>query len=107
MDVCFIVGAALVQINPPRYSKTYGEYCEKELTGKIKTNAADGEHADPVFDMYKKSPREQETRELSRNGDDVRILVKASTQVYPKFNQILAVDSNKTELFNSSCRSIG
>ena len=32
--------AALIKMIPPRQSKTYGEYCNTEITGKIKRFAA-------------------------------------------------------------------
>ena len=100
VDACVIDGAALVQMNQPRYSKTYGEYCKNELGSKIKSIAADVKRIDVVFDIYKKSSRKRETRESRGKGDSVRILVKANTPVYNKFSQVLAVDSNKTELFS-------
>ena len=46
----------------------------------------------------RENSRKRETREVREKTEGVRIAVKKDTPIYRRFNQILAVDENKTEL---------
>lgn len=99
IDAYIIDGAAFVHMNPPRLSKTYGEYCETELRDKIKPLMVKSKRVDVVFDVYTPSSLKRETREKRRKGEGVRIVIKGTTPVYKKFQHVMAIDENKTELF--------
>ena len=58
------------------------------------------ERVDIVFDVYRKASRKGETREGRGKNEGVRISIKKYTSVYRKFNQVLEVSENKTELFS-------
>ena len=53
-----------------------------------------------MFGVYRKAPRKRETREGRGQNEGVKIGIKRNTSVYRKFNQVLEVSENKTELFS-------
>ena len=50
-------------INPPRQSKTFGNYCKIKLGQNLKKIADRGEKLDLVFDLYCSDRLKTETRE--------------------------------------------
>ena len=90
-------GAAFVNMNPPRISTTYGDYCDKELKDRIRLMARDVKRLDLVFDIYKEDSLKSQTRE--NRGHGVRISVRKETPIYKNFHQFMRNDKNKTELF--------
>ena len=99
VDSYVIDGAAFVHMHPPRSSKTYGDYCSQEIGGKVRALSSKVKRVDVVFDVYLPQSREGETRE-SRHKNKVRVNISKDTHIYQKFNEIMAVNENKTELFN-------
>ena len=93
-----IDGAAFVNINPPRASSTYSEYCEKEIKNKVRCLAKETKRVDLVFDVYRHDSLKSETRQT--RGEGVRISVRKNTPVYKDFQRFMRNDTNKTELFN-------
>ena len=63
MKVIVTDSAALVHMNPPKHSKTIGEYCESELGEKLKRVALSVNQLDLVFDVYREDSLTFETRE--------------------------------------------
>ena len=53
LDVKLVDGAAFVDMNLPRRTKTYGEYCEAELIVRIWNIAQNIDKLDLVFDLYR------------------------------------------------------
>ena len=53
LEVIVIDEAALVHMNPPKHSKTFGEYCESELGEKLKRVAVPVNQINLVFDVYR------------------------------------------------------
>ena len=51
------------------------------------------------FDVYHRQSRKRQTRESRGKKEAVRLAIKTTTPVYKKFNEVMAVDENKTELF--------
>ena len=103
VDGCIIDGAALVQMNNLRTSKTFREYCGIEISEKVKRMANTLETVDVMFDVYRKASRKQETREAHEGrakNKEVRVNIKKNYPVYRKFKQVLEVSENKTELFS-------
>jgi len=91
-----IDGAAFVNINSPRNSKTFGEYC-KELESKVLKIGAGACRLDFVFDVYKKNSLKSQTRES--RGKGTRVSVRKETPIPKDFQKFLRNDKNKTELF--------
>ena len=56
-------------------------------------------HIDIEFDVYLKHSCKRQTRESRGKKEGVRISIKSTTPVYKKFNEVMAVDENKSELF--------
>ena len=100
VDGSIIDSATIVQINNPQTSKTFGEYCGIEISEKVERIDNSVERVDIVFDVYRKASRKRETREGRGKDKGVRISIKKNTPVYRKFNQVLEVPENKTELFS-------
>ena len=92
-----IDGAALVHMNPPKYSKTFGEYCESELGEKLRRVAVPVNQLDLVFYVYREDSLNGEAWE--GRGNAVRVSVKDSTTIYSDFKKFLRHNNNKTELF--------
>ena len=51
-ECCLIEGAAFVNQHQPHNSKTFGEYCEKEVKQNIYYILKKVSHFDLVFDVY-------------------------------------------------------
>ena len=98
VDGCIIDGVVLVQINNPRTSRTFGEYCGIEISERAERIANTVERVDIVFDVYRKALRKLETREGREKNEGIRISIKKNTPVYRKFNQVLEVSENKTTI---------
>ena len=98
VDDCIIDVAVLIQMNNPRMSKTFREYCGIEISEKVERITNTMERVDIVFGIFRKAPRKLETSEGRGKNKGVRISIKKNTPVYRKFNQVLEVSENKTEL---------
>ena len=85
-------------MNNPRTSKTFGEYCGIEIREKVERFANTVERVDFAFDVHRKASKKRETHEGRGKNEGVRINIKKNTPVYRKFNQVLEVSENKTEL---------
>ena len=81
VDVYVIHGPALVQATKPKYSKTYGEYCNNEIKNK-------SEQTDLIFDVYKKDTRKRHTRLGRGKKGCVRIIIAKDTPVYKKKSKV-------------------
>ena len=99
VDAIIVDGPALVQMNPPKTSSTFGDYCINEIASRIKGMAETVRRVDVVFDVYREDSRKRETRDSrGKSGEGVRISVQNDTPIFRKFNQILSIDENKSEL---------
>ena len=88
-------------------SKTFGDYCNTQITNKIKQLAQNVSRLDVVFDVYKKTTLKQDTRDGRGKSDGIRIPVRNDTPIQPKiFSKCLKIDENKTELFTMISDSI-
>ena len=83
MKVIVTDSAALVHMNPPKHSKTIGEYCESELGEKLKRVALSVNQLDLVFDMYREDSLTFETREVRWNT--VCVFCENSTPIFSDF----------------------
>ena len=92
VDAVVVDVPAFVRMNPPRLSKTYGEYCKREIGCKLIELSEATKRFDMVFDMYNKSSFKRQTREPRGKGNGVRVIIKEDTQ-------IMAIDENNQELF--------
>lgn len=92
-----IDGAALINMNPPRASKSFGEYCG-EIATKVKNFGKNGvKRVDLVFDIYKNNSLKSQTRE--NRGKGARVVVRENTPIPNDFHKFLRNDENKNELF--------
>ena len=67
-----IDGAALVHMNVPDItSKTFGDYCDTQITNKIKQLAQNVSRLDVVLDVYKRPTLKQDTSKKERKGKDI------------------------------------
>ena len=92
-----IDGAAFVNMNAPKQSKTYGEYCQKEIQQKIKAIGHNISRLDLVFDIYKPDSIKGQMREF--RGKGIRVSVRVETPIYKSFPHFMRHDDNKSELF--------
>ena len=97
VEVKVIDGAAFVNINMPRSSKTLGEYCEDELIGKIKSMSQNTQRLDFVFDTYKTDSIKSETR--GNRGKGIRVAVRTETPIMERFQEFMRNNENKTDFF--------
>ena len=92
-----IDGSALVNALPPRISKTFAEYAEREFIPKVDACAKKYHRTDIVFDIYKPSSLKTETRSKRGMGERRRVI---GTGKLPKnWRNFLRHSTNKTELF--------
>ena len=85
VDALVIDGAALVHMNVPDVtSKTFVDYCDTQITNKIKQLAQNVSRLDVVFDVYKKTTLKQDTRDGRGKSDGIRISVRKDTPIQPK-----------------------
>ena len=103
VEAKIIDGAAFINMNAPKSSETYGEYCNIELQQKFKSLAYGLRRLDIVFDTYLQNSIKSETRE--RRGHGIRISVRKETPIYKKFQEFMRNDNNKTELFQMIANS--
>ena len=92
-----IDGAAFVNMNPPRSSSPYGNYCEEELFRRIRYASQHTERLDIIFDVYQENSLKSQTRE--NRGEGIRGSVRKDTPICKNFQKFMRNDSNKTELF--------
>ena len=92
-------GAAIVQMVPPRTSKTMGQYCENEMHGFLQRylKKPTVSRLDLVFDRYKDRSIKAAARE--KRGSGQRIRVEETTPVPKNWKSFLRVNENKQELF--------
>ena len=99
-DAYVIDGPASVHEYKPTVSNTYGQYCNQELTQKVKDIARGVDRVDLLFDVYRTPSIKRETRESRRSG--IRVSVRSETHLVKSTqgeNAFLKNDQNKTELF--------
>ena len=104
VDMMVIDGAAFVNINQPKSSKTFGEYCDVEIKKKVEILANKVQRLDLVFDTYIPNSIKSETRES--RGYGIRISVRKETPVHKKFQEFMRQDDNKTELFKMLANTV-
>ena len=97
MEMIVIYGAALVYLNPPKHSRTFGEYRESELGEHLERLAVPVNQLNLVFDVYSEDSSKAETQEGRENA--ARVSVKDSTPIYSNFKKFFSHNDNKTELF--------
>ena len=97
-------GAVLVNMNPPKLSKTYGEYANIEFVRSLNRIIGNASRFDCVFDIYKKGSIKSCTRES--RGTGVRISVRSETVIFKNFTKFMREDENKSELFQMLADSI-
>ena len=86
MEMIVIDGAALVHLNPPKHSKTFGEYCESELGEKLNRVAVPVNQLDLVFNVY---CEDSLNTERNGRGNSVHVSVKNLIIVYRDFKKFL------------------
>jgi hypothetical protein len=92
-----IDSAAFVNINAPKESKTFGEYCSIEIADKIRRLSCSLKRLDFVFDTYREVSIKSQTRE--DRGKGFRVSVREETPICKRFSEFLRNNDNKTELF--------
>ena len=97
LEVIVIDEAALVHMNPPKHSKTFGEYCESELGEKLKRVAVPVNQINLVFDVYREDSLMAEMQE--GRGNAFRISMNDSTLIYSDFKKFLRYNDNKVKSF--------
>ena len=97
MEMIVIYGVALVYLNPPKHSRTFGEYRESELGEHLERLAVPVNQLNLVFDVYSEDSSKAETQEGRENA--ARVSVKDSTPIYSNFKKFFSHNDNKTELF--------
>ena len=88
VDAYVIDGPALVQATKPKYSKTYGKYCNNEIKNKIQGKVLSSEQTDLIFDVYKKDTRKRHTRLGRGKKGCVCIIIAKDTPVYKKKSKV-------------------
>ena len=99
-----IDGAAFVNMNGPKSSTTYGEYCEDELLSKLKLISQNTKRLDLVFDVYSENSLKSQTRE--NRGGGIRISVRKDTPFCKDFQKFMRNDTNRTELFKMIAEAV-
>ena len=89
-------GAAFVNMNSPRESSSFKDYCE-ELKKKVKKIGDNVERVDMIFDVYRENSLKSHTRES--RGKGLRISIRKNTPIPKDFQKFLRDDDNKNELF--------
>lgn len=102
VETKIIDGAAFVNINAPKTSQTFGDYCDIEISGKVSSLSRNVSRLDFVFD--RPDSIKGQTRES--RGKGVRNSVRKETPIYKKFQEFMRNDDNKTELFKMLSESI-
>ena len=76
IDAIIVDGPALAQMNTPKVSSTFGEYCEEEIGRKIKSLAEPVTLVDVVFDVYRENSHKRETQEVCGKNEGVCIAIR-------------------------------
>ena len=97
MEMIVIYGVVLVYLNPPKHSRTFGEYRESELGEQLERLAVPVSQLNLVFDVYSEDSLKAETQEGRENG--ARVSVKDSTPIHSNFKKFFSHNDNETELF--------
>ena len=71
MEVKIIDGAVFVNINKPKTSETFGQYCSEEIQQKVQQQLGGLKRLDFAFDTYKTDSIKKQTRK--GRGIGVRI----------------------------------
>ena len=83
VDMKVVDGPAFVNMNTPKSSRTFGDYC-KELKQKASNIASDVQRLDLVFDIYYPNSLKTQTRE--KRGKGIRVSVQKDTPLLKNFN---------------------
>ena len=92
-----IDGPAFININTPKTSRAFREYCSVQVTEKVRQILQCVVRLDFVFDTYKSDSIKEQTRE--NRGKSIRISVRKETPICRQFQDFMRHDANKTELF--------
>ena len=87
VEAKIVDGAAFVNINQPKTSTTFEEYCFKEITQQVRRMAHGVSRLDFVFDTYIADTLKSQTRES--RGKGIRIVVRKETPIWKKFQDFL------------------
>eukprot|EP00794_Sanderia_malayensis_P004251 gene4251-4816_t len=104
VEAKIVDAAAFVNINAPKLSQTYGEYCSVELVDKVRKLSKDVKRLDFVFDIYKSDSIKAQTRENRGKGE--RFSVRKETPISRRFQDFMRHDDNKTELFKMLAENV-
>ena len=98
-DTIIYDGAALAHALPPKTSRTFGEYCDKEFKNRILSDA-ERFHSNRIhisWDTYSKTCLKKRVRD--KRGVGIRRQVAEGNLLPRNWNDFLCCDQNKTELF--------
>ena len=96
VDMKAVDGPAFVNMNPPKSSRTFCDYC-KELKQKASNIAYDVQRLDLVFNIYLPNSLKIQMRDIK--GIGIWVSVRKYTPLLKNFNVFERNDVNKTELF--------
>ena len=94
VEAKIVDGAAFVNINQPKTSTAFEEYCFKEIPQQVRRMAHGVSRLDFVFDSYIADSLKSQTRES--RGKGIRIVVRKETPICKKFQDFMRNDQNKT-----------
>jgi len=97
VTVRIIDGAAIVNIRKPRLAKTFGEYVDNNLIPFFRSQLADVERLDIVWDQYFSNSLKQQVRMTRGEGSRKRVL--KNTTIPKNWSSFLRNSDNKRELF--------
>ena len=103
VDMIVIDGAAFVNMNSPKTSQTFQDYCNK-MTEKVSMISTGAQRVDMCFDVYKQDSLKLQTRES--RGAGIRTAVRENTQIPKDFTSFMRNDDNKTELFEMFAKTL-
>ena len=83
----FVADGAVLVMNAPKISKTYGEYADVEFIRSLNGVVKNASRFDCVFDAYKKNSIKSITRE--NRGIGVRISVRKDTTIFKNFSKFM------------------
>ena len=99
-----IEGSVMVQLNRPKNSLNFLEYCDNTIIPYIGTYLRNHNRVDVVYDIYKKYSLKSATRD--KIGTGIRRRVNLTTKIPSSWASFLRVDMNKEELFNALAKHI-
>ena len=82
VDMKVVNGPAFVNMNPPKSSRTFGDYYE-ELKQKVSNITYDVQRLDLVFDIYLRNSLKIQTRD--KRGKGIRVPVRKDTPLLKEF----------------------